>query len=209
MASPPPATSRTNSQTGTLRERFLKSLGIPSFQHPIEPRVPYQSITSALNRGGVLKREDHVTSSSAAPVDKDDSGDPEDVDKASLPGPSTTSLAPAEADKRASSIRLRNYKSIGNLDVKNREQPSSGDPEKEKRFLGGAMSAAKSLPLDLTHSLVNEELEGEANDLMRRNVVKGNPLRLDSVSFLGQPYQDCSAPDQFVVLGQVGRVGRN
>jgi hypothetical protein len=213
MASSSFMSSRTTSQPGTRRERFLKSLGIPSFQHPIEPKAPYLSDSNALTRGGVSKGEDLVTSSSSVPNNVDKAGSTGQGDKATtlgLPvGSTVTSLATVEADKRLSSIRLRNYRSIGNLDVKNREDQLSDRPEKDKNdlFMGGN-SGTKSVPLSLNHSLDNEQLEGEVQ-YNQGEARRAWLLKHHTFSFLRKPQQNFRIRHGSVIFREIGRAGKN
>jgi len=164
-----PASSRTASQNGTRRERFLKSLGIPSFQHPIERKEPITRSDGHSAQGGGPIAISHPAQSSSTPLNLDNA-EKADADK-SLPTPATGErssklLSPSDADKRASSIRLRNYKSIGNLDVKARDDLVQDEEDFYKELFSGGMAGTKSMPLGLNRTLEHEELEGERSRLV-------------------------------------------
>lgn len=73
-------------------------------------------------------------------------------------------LSPLDTDKRFSSIRLRNYKSIGNLDQQAREDGLFGSNQNagNQPFNGiGGMTVSQSMPLVTSHHVQNEEMEGK------------------------------------------------
>ena len=72
-------------------------------------------------------------------------------------------LASLDTDKRMSSIRLRNYKSIGNLDQQAREDGLTGSirgPGSKQSEVAGGITVSKSMPLDVHNQIQNEETEG-------------------------------------------------
>jgi hypothetical protein len=72
-------------------------------------------------------------------------------------------LASLDTDKRMSSIRLRNYKSIGNLDQQAREDGLTGSirgPGSKQFEMAGGITVSKSMPLNMHNQIQNEEMEG-------------------------------------------------
>jgi hypothetical protein len=163
-----PQANRTTSQTGTRRERFLKSLGIPSFQHSIERKEPIISPDYHSAHGGGSTAEPHPTPSSSTPLNLDNAGEANGDEPLLTPASGERSsklLSPSDTDKRASSIRLRSYKSIGNLDAKGREDLVPDEEDFYKELFSGGMAGTKSMPLGLDRTLEHEELEGEISTL--------------------------------------------
>lgn len=73
-------------------------------------------------------------------------------------------LSPLDTDKRFSSIRLRNYKSIGNIDQQAREDGLFGSNQnagnQPSNGIGG-ITVSQSMPLVTSHHVQNEEMEGK------------------------------------------------
>jgi hypothetical protein len=158
---------RTTSNLGTRRDKFLRSLGIPSFQHAISHKpTPYTSTGVTLERPPSEGLRSSVSTPLVSNLDKDKTravttmldktkGD-EDRGVEDL-------LASLDTDKRMSSIRLRNYKSIGNLDQQAREDGLTGSirgPGGKQFEMAGGMTVSKSMPLIVHNQIQNEEMEG-------------------------------------------------
>ena len=113
--------------------------------------------------------EPRATPPSSTPLNLDNAAKA-DVDKSIQPPAigerSSKLLSPSDADKRASSIRLRNYKSIGNLDVKAREDLAQDDEDFYEELFNGGMAGTKSMPLGLNRTLEHKEIEGEIPTVM-------------------------------------------
>ena len=171
MSSTPTATTastrilstRKTSNLGTRRDKFLRSLGIPSFQHAISHKP-----TSYASTGVSLERppSEGLTTSTLTPLDLDRLRMARQKETPS--GKETESeglLQTLDTDKRFSSIRLRNYTSIGNLDQQAREDLSGAQQQTERELGRGTepISVSRSMPLGLCDQSQNEEMDGKCS----------------------------------------------
>jgi hypothetical protein len=120
------------------RDRFLKSLGIPSFQHPSNLKSSSTPFRPNEDDNTLKHKTFDTPQEASTEEDKENAGEQ-----------SNGLLSPRDIGKRGSTIRLRNYRSIGNLDVKANEEKT----EQEGRDLQGSnapgLNASASLPLNM------------------------------------------------------------